>query len=211
VALDAYFRRAIDERRARPRADLIMSLMEAKEGADALSDDEIVSMCNLLLTAGNVTTTDLIGNGVLALLQHPEEWRKLREDPSLIKNAVEEMLRYDPPVTQSGRTPLSDLEIDGVHIAAGQSVTPQLAAANRDPAGRAEPDRFDITREDTHHSSFGGGIHYCLGAPLARLEAQISVGRLVERFPRLRLAGGPVEWKRVPTFRGLARLDVLPG
>jgi len=210
-ALSQYFRDEIARRRAaEPRDDdLIAGLMNVEEGGDRLTDDEIVTMCDLLLAAGNITTTDLIGNGVLALLRYPDELRKLRDDPTLIKNAVEEMLRYDSPVTQSGRMPLTDVEIGRCPVAAGQSVTPQLSAANHDPAAHTEPHRFDITREDTHHHSFGGGAHFCLGAPLARVEAQIAVGTLVRRFPSLRLADEPLEWKSVPSFRGVVRLDVL--
>jgi cytochrome P450 len=118
------------------------------------------------------------------------------------------MLRYDSPVTQSGRTPLQDVEIGGCPIKRGESVTPQLAAANHDPAVYPDPHRFDITREDTHHQSFGGGVHYCLGAPLARLEAQIAVGTLVRRFPNIRLSDEPVEYRKIPSFRGLARFVV---
>ena len=209
LALNAFFQAAIAERRDRPREDLINSLMHVEEGKDQLTDDEIVTMCNLLLTAGNVTTTDLIGNGVHALLRFPGELRKLRDNPSLIKNAVEEMLRFDSPVTQSGRTPMSDIEIGGCPIKRGESVTPQLAAANHDPAVYPEPHTFDITREDTHHHSFGGGVHFCLGAPLARLEAQIAIATLVRRFPNLRLSGESIEYRRIPSFRGLARFPVL--
>ena len=208
-ALSDYFQRTIATRRAEPRDDLISSLIAAEEAGEQLTDDEIVTMCGLLLAAGNVTTTDLIGNGVLALLQHPEELRKLRDNPEMIENAVEEMLRYDSPVQQTGRIPMSDVEFGGQTIPAGQSITPQLSAANRDPAAYPEPNRFDISREDVHHHSFGGGAHYCLGAPLARLEARIGIGTLVRRFTRLRLVDGPLEYRRIPTFRGLVKLDVL--
>jgi cytochrome P450 len=207
--LSDYFQRAIAARRAEPRGDLISSLIAAEEAGDQLTDDEIVTMCSLLLTAGNVTTTDLIGSGVLALLQHPEELRKLRDNPEMIENAVEEMLRYDSPVQQTGRIPMSDVEFGGRTIAARQSITPQLGAANRDPSAYPEPSRFDISREDVHHHSFGGGAHYCLGAPLARLEARIGIGILVRRFTRLRLVDGPLEYRRIPSFRGLVKLDVL--
>jgi cytochrome P450 len=208
AALDVYLRGAIAARREAPRDDLITSLINAEEGGEQLTETEIVTMCALLLAAGNVTTTDLIGNGMYALLRHPEELRKLRDDPSLIKNAVEEVLRYDGPVTQSGRTPLKPIVIGGVEIAPGQSITPTLAAANRDSAVHQEPHRFDITREKTDHHSFGGGVHYCLGAPLARAEAQIAIGTLVRRFPDIRAGDSPVEWRRVPGFRGLSRLPV---
>ena len=196
-AMDGYLRRVIEERRERPRGDLITSLIAAEEGGDKLTDDEIVTMCSLLLAAGNLTTTN------------PGELKKLHDNTSLIKNAVEEMLRFESPVLMSGRTPLEDRKIAGMEVSAGESVTPILAAANRDPAVYPEPDRFDITRESSDHLSFGGGVHYCLGAPLARAEAQIAVGTLVRRFPEMRLAESPLEWRRVPGFRGLKRLPVL--
>jgi cytochrome P450 len=207
--LDAYFRRVIADRRVTPRADLISSMIVAEEDDVRMTDDELVTMCGLLLAAGNVTTTDLIGNGTLALLRNPDELRKVRDDPSLMKNAVEEMLRYDPPVTETGRIPLNDTAIRGCPINSGESLIPVLAAANHDPGVYPDPHRFDVSREDTHHHSFGGGVHFCLGAPLARLEAQIALGALVQRFPRLRLGDGALEYRRIPGFRGLVRLDVL--
>ena len=166
-------------------------------------------MCGLLLAAGNVTTTDLIGNGVWALLRHPDQLRKLRDDPSLIKNAVEEILRFESPVVQTARIPMDDAEIGGCPMRRGESILASLAAANRDPHVYPEPDRFDITREDVHHHSFGGGVHFCLGAPLARLEAQLAIVALVQRFPDLRLTAESLEWLPLPGFRGLARLRVL--
>ncbi|MCH7811536.1 MAG: cytochrome P450 [Chloroflexi bacterium] len=208
-AMEAYLRTTIAERKDARRDDLISSLVAVEEGGETLSTDEVATMCGLLLAAGNVTTTDLIGNGVLALLQHPQELRKLRDDPSLIENAVEEMLRYDSPVTQTGRIATSDVTLDGCPISQGQSIVTSLAAANHDPSVYPEPHTFDITRKDTHHQSFGGGSHYCLGAPVARLEAQIGVDTLVRRFPNLRLADEPLEYRRIPVFRGLVRLPVL--
>jgi cytochrome P450 len=165
-------------------------------------------MCALLLVAGNVTTTDLIGNGVWTLLRHPDQLRRLRDDPSLIANAVEEILRIESPVVQAARIATNDLVIGGCPIRRGESIVTSLAAANRDPDAYPEPDRFDITRPDVHHHSFGGGAHFCLGAPLARLEARLAIGALVKRFPGLRLADEPLEWRAVPAFRGLARLSV---
>jgi len=206
---DAYLERVIAERRARPRDDLISALLAVEEAGDQLDDGEIVTMCVLLLAAGNVTTTDLIGNGVWTLLRHPDQLRKLREDPSLIKNAVEEILRFESPVVQTARIPMDGMQIGGCPIRRGESVLTSLAAANRDPDGCPEPDRFDITRPEVRHHSFGGGAHFCLGAPLARLEAQLAIGALVERFPNLRLADEPLEWRALPAFRGLARLPVL--
>jgi hypothetical protein len=209
TAMDDYLRRASAERRSNPRDDLISALIAVEEAGDQLSNEEIVTMCSLLLAAGNVTTTDLIGNGVLALLRHPDQLAALRADPSLIKNAVEEMLRFDGPVVQTGRIALSDVEIDGCPVGPGASILTSLAAANHDPAVYPDPDRFDVRREDIHHHAFGGGIHYCLGAPLARLEARIAIDTLVRRFPNLRLAGEPLEWRRLPSFRGLIQLPVL--
>jgi cytochrome P450 len=210
--LDAYFRRVIAERRAAPRADLVSSMIDVRDDDGVpMTDEQIGVMCGLLLAAGNVTTTDLIGNGVLALLRHPSELEKLRDDPSLIKNAVEEMLRYDSPVVETARQPMEDATIGGCPVAARHSVVPLLSAANHDPAVYPEPHRFDITRADTHHHSFGGGVHFCLGAPLARLEAQIAIGGLVARFPALRLADEPLEYRKLPGFQGMRRLQVVVG
>ncbi|MFN0095460.1 MAG: cytochrome P450 [Dehalococcoidia bacterium] len=207
--MNAYLRHVIAERRASPREDLISGMVAAEEAGDFLSDDEIVTMISLLLLAGNLTTTDLIGNGVLALLKNPEQLQKLRDDPSLITNAVEEMLRFDPPVTQSGRIVVKDTSVAGCPIPAGSSISPLLLAANHDPAFNPDPHRFDITRAQVSHVSFGGGRRYCLGAPLARLEARIAVLSLVQRIPNLRLAEQKLEYRAIPAFRGLARLDVL--
>lgn len=208
--MNAYLQRAIDERRADRRDDLISAMIDAEEDGQQLSDEEIVTMVGLLLAAGNLTTTDLIGNGMLAFLRHPAEWAKLREDPALIKNAVEEMLRYDPPVTQSGRLTLKEITVAGCPVHAGQSISPILLAANHDPKLNPDPHRFDITREQPQHVSFGGGRRYCLGAPLARLEAQIAVGTIARRFPDIQLAipEEQLEWRTVPGFRGLTKLPV---
>ena len=188
--------------------------MAAEEQGDRLTTDEIVTMCGLLLTAGNLTTTDLIGNGVLALIQHPEQYAALRDaalagDQALIKNAVEEMLRYDSPVVETGRIATEDTEVRGCPVKQGESVLVFTATANRDPDIHPEPNTFDIRREDVQHLSFGAGAHFCIGAPLARLEAQIAIGTLVRRFPSLRLAGGELRYRRNPAFRGLERLDVV--
>lgn len=207
-ALDACFRSEIAARRRTPSDDLIGQLVATEEAGDRLSESEIVTMCNLLLIAGNVTTTDLIGNGVRTLLECPEQHAKLRANPALIDNAVEEMLRFDPPVQTSGRIAPRDCEIDGVPVGKGEGITLLLAAANRDPAVYPDPDRFDIEREDTHHHAFGGGAHLCLGAHLARAEARAAIGALVARFPRLRPAGGALAWKQTPGFRGLSEYRV---
>jgi cytochrome P450 len=206
---DAYLRRVLARRRAEPRDDLLSALIAAEEAGDRLDDDEIVTMCELLLVAGNVTTTDLIGNGVWLLLRHPAELDKLRADPSLIDNAVEEILRFESPVVQSVRIPTADVAMRGCPMRRGESVVVFLAAANRDPEVYPEPDRFDVTRRDVHHQSFGGGVHFCLGAPLARLEARLAIGALLERFPHLRLADESPVWRGLPVFRGPAKLRVL--
>jgi cytochrome P450 len=207
--LDAYLERVIAERRARPGSDLVSALIAVEEAGHQLSDGEIVTMCVLLLAAGNVTTTDLIGNGVWTLLRHPDELRKLRQDPSLIDNAVEEILRFESPVVETARIATEDMAVGGCPIRRGESVLLSLAAANRDADVCSEPDRFDVTRPNVQHYSFGAGVHFCLGAPLARLEARLAIAALLERFPNLRLADEPLEWRAVPAFRGLARLSVL--
>ncbi len=207
--LEAYLGRAIAERRAEPREDLITGLLNAEENGSFFNDNEVVSMIALLLGAGNVTTTDLLGNGMKNLLEHPEQASMLRDDPQLLGNAVEEMLRFEGPVTYSGRITVDEREIAGCPMHAGQSVTVSLGGANYDPRIHKDPHNFDITREDIDHVAFGGGRRYCLGAPLARLEAQIGVQTLLARFPNLRLAEQEYTWKTVPGFRGLERLDVL--
>jgi pimeloyl-[acyl-carrier protein] synthase len=143
-----------------------------------------------------------------ALLSHPDQQAKLREKPELIENTVEEMLRFDPPVTSTGRIAPRDIEIDGIPIRKGESMTLLLAAANRDPSVYPDPDRFDIEREDTHHQSFGGGSHLCLGSHLARIEAQEAIGALVARFGTLRIADRPLVYKQTPGFRGLSEFWV---
>jgi len=211
-ALRDYFARVIADRRTFPRGDLVSALIAAQDESDRLDDAEMIGTCSLLLSAGNVTTTDLIGNGVFALLQHPDQLRLLQQDPSLIANAVEEMLRYDSPVTEAGRIPLEDVAIAGCPISRGATIVPSLAAANHDPAVYPNADRFDITRADTHHHSFGGGPHYCLGAPLARLEAQVAVSALIRRFPGIRLAAGATPVRRfLPGFHGFLSLSVTVG
>src|SRR5262245_29231475 len=209
--LAAYLERTIAARRAHPRDDLISDLIAVAEAGDRLTDDESVIMCELLLVAGNITTTDLIGNGIWLLLRHPRELQKLRDDPALIANAVEEILRVESPVVQTGRIAMGEVEIGGCPVHRGESVLTLLAAANRAPAEYPEPDRFDITRRDVHHRSFGGGAHFCLGAPLARLEGQLAIAAFVERFPRIRLADEPLEWRAFPAFRGLVKLPVVVG
>jgi cytochrome P450 len=207
--LDDYFARAVDERRGRHGTDLISALVSAQESGDRLTLREIVTTCNLLLIAGNLTTTDLIGNGVYALLAHPDQLAKLRAHPELMANAVEEILRYDPPVVQTRRLALEPLEVSGMQVQAPEVVTTSLLAAGHDPARHSDPHAFDIERKDTSHLAFGGGAHFCLGAPLARAEAEIAIRLLFERFPSLHLdPRHPIQHKQVPVFNGLRALWV---
>jgi len=201
-ALVAFFEEEIKQRKGDPGEDLISSMITAREADDQLTEAEIISQCTLLLLAGNLTTTDLIGNAVSALLRHPDQLEKLRARPELMKNAVEEVLRYDSPVTNSGRIANEDIEIDGVKILKGESLAVSLSAANRDPAVYPDPDRFDIEREDTHHQAFGGGRHFCLGAHLARLEAAETLFELMSRFSRLTLSERGHRYSANPSFRG---------
>ena len=204
-----YFAGAIDARRDRRGSDLISLLVAAEEAGDRLSAREIEITCNLLLVAGNLTTTDLIGNGVLALLRHPDQLAYLCAHPERVPHAVEEMLRYDPPVAQVARFALEPLEIGGRAVQAGQTITWSLLAAGHDPALHSDPHRFDIERADTTHLAFGGGAHFCLGAPLARAEAQIAIATLFGRFPSLQIdPEHAVEHKRAPVFNGLEALWV---
>jgi cytochrome P450 len=210
-ALGDYLRAIIAARRRESRDDLISALVAAQEDRDALTDVELVSTAILLLLAGHETTTNLIGNGTLALLTHPDELARLRAEPELLRSAIEEMLRFDSPVQATGRSALEDVEYGGVRIPKGALAIPCIGAANRDPEVFPDPDRFDIARRDNHHLSFGFGAHFCLGAPLARLEGEIAFRALLEAFPRLELAGGPVTHRPNPILRGLQRLDVTGG
>lgn len=208
-ALNDYFATAIAERRLHPTDDLMSRLITAQEDGDSLTDSEMHVMLSLLLVAGNVTTTDLVGNGIHALLSHPDQLQKLRDDPSLIPNAIEEVLRYDPPVLETGRFSNAEQQFSGCPVAAHQTIAPSLASANHDPRRFPDPEKFDVAREEIDHVSFGGGIHYCLGSALARLEGQVAVAALLERFPILRMAPGraPV-YRTMPGFRGLQSLWV---
>ena len=207
-ALAGYFRGLIAERRASPRGDLLSALIAAEEAGDTLSEDELLATCILLLVAGHETTVNLIGNGTLALLRHPDQLRRLRENPGLIGSAVEELLRYDGPVQRTARVPSEDVTIGGRTIGKGEMVMPFIGAADRDPAQFPDPDRLDITRVDNRHIAFGWGIHFCLGAPLARLEGQIAINTLVQRLPKLALATDRPEYRQSLTLRGLKSLPV---
>lgn len=209
LAMGREFQRIVDARRESPRDDLISAMVLAQEHSDRLSNLEIISLCTQLIVAGNVTTTDLIGNGIFALLENPQELARLRAEPALIDNAVEEMLRFDCPITETARIPLHEDRLNGCPVHAGTTFTASLAAANHDPAVFPEPHRFDITRDAGGHLAFGSGIHVCLGAPLARLEARIAIGEILARWPRLRLDPECAPQRRaLPFFRGFTRLPI---
>ena len=206
-----YIRKLVKVRQADPRDDLISALVQAREGGDRLSEDEMLAMIFLLLVAGHETTLNLIGNGMLALLEHPTELDRLRENPDLIKPAVEELLRYDSAVQMSNeRYAREELTIAGVTIAPGETVHAMLGSANRDERHFECPDDLDITREPNRHLAFGQGVHYCVGAPLARLEGQIAINTLLRRFPDLRLAvpSQALRRRRALGLRGLVSLPL---
>ena len=206
--LTAYFHRIVEQRRAAPRDDLISGLIAARDEGEKLSEEELVATCVLLLFAGHETTTNLIGSGLLALLRNPDQLRMLRDDPSLIQGAVEEFLRYDGPVQAAARVVLEEIEVGGVRIGKGERVFPLITAADRDPAHFPEPDSLDITRRENRHLAFGYGIHFCIGAPLARLEAQIALKTLLRRMSNLRLQTDAPPWKETFLLRGLKALPV---
>ena len=207
-ALAEYFRGLIAERRAAPREDMLSALIAAEEAGDKLNEEELLATCILLLVAGHETTVNLIGNGTLALLRHPDQLRKLRESPGLIGTAVEELLRFDGPVQRTARIPSEDITIGGQTIGKGEMVMPFLGAADRDPTQFPDPDRLDISRTDNRHIAFGMGIHFCLGAPLARMEGQIAINTLLARLPKLALATDRPQFRQSLTLRGLQALPV---
>jgi hypothetical protein len=179
-----------------------------QEGRDQLAEAEILEVCSLLFFTAYQTTINLIGNGTLALLRHPMELRKLRENPGHLPSAVEELLRYESPVQRAGRIANTDVEIDGKTIPKGAVVLAMLGAANRDPAQFREPDCLDITRRENRHLAFGFGERYCLGALLARLDGNVAIGTLLRRLPKLRLASDPPAWRNSTEIRGLKELSV---
>jgi cytochrome P450 len=203
-----YLRDLLRERRKHPKDDLISRLIAAEEQGDRLSEDELLGMCVFLLLAGHDTTLSLVGNGMLSLLRYPDQYEKLQRDDALIPTAVEEFLRYESPVQMTFRLAFVDMEIGGKAIQKGQYVCIGLAAANRDPAQFPDPDRLDITRRENKHLAFGGGIHYCPGAPLGLMEGQTAISTLLRRMPNLRLENEEAAWRRMVVFRGLKTLPV---
>ncbi len=207
-SLERYFLATVKERAIERQDDLISKLIHDGIGDETLSTEEIATICLQLIVAGNITSADLIGNGLVALLKNPEQLALLRERPELMSQAVEEMLRYDCPVTEIPRFCYEDIEVEGVEIDKGQTVTLNLAAANHDPAVYECPHQFDIERPSVPHHAFGGGAHLCLGIHLARHEIEITFAKLLEAFPVLKLADKTLARKAVPTFSGFKEVWV---
>ncbi|TMM15563.1 MAG: cytochrome P450 [Actinobacteria bacterium] len=201
-SLRTYFDELVSHRRHAPGADLLSALITAEDHGDRLTHEELLDTAVLLFGAGHETTVNLISGGTLNLLRHPDELARLRADPGLVTTVVEELLRFGPPVQMTARIATTDVELAGQRIARGTEVVALIAAANRDPDVFEDPGRLDVGRRDNRHLSFGGGIHHCLGAPLARIEGQEAIGRLVTRFPDLDLAEPDIEWKPTSTIRG---------
>jgi hypothetical protein len=205
-----YLKHVIEARRKEPRDDLISALVAAQDADDSLDDYEVLATCALILGAGHETTTNLIGNGMWALLRDRAAFQRLGREPGLLPSAVEELLRFDSPVQVTSRVPLEDVEIQGVAIPKGDEVNTLIGSANRDPAQFPEPDRLVLDRPDNRHLSFGHGPHFCLGAPLARLEGEVAFGELARRFPEMRLERDPPPRRAGFVLRGLQSLPVNP-
>lgn len=206
----AYFEDLVAQHRADPGDDLVCSLLAIREQGDGLTEDELLSTCGLLFAAGHETTTNLIGNGLLALLRNPDQLRALHDEPDLILPAVDELTRYDSPVQFLYRVPLEEIELRGQTIAAGSVLMLLLGSGNRDPEVFPDPDRLDVRRRPRHYLSFGTGAHACLGAFLARIETQIALTALLQRFPSPTLVEDePLRWHANPIFHGVERLPVI--
>ena len=207
LVTNAYFDSLFERRRRDPQDDLTTELVRAEEAGDRLTQEELRANVGLLFAAGHETTANLIGNGLLALHRNPEQWQLLRENPGLIPGAIEELLRYDSSVQMTGRAVLEDLELRGVALPKGANLVCFLGAANRDPEVFADPDRLDVTRPKVTPLSFGGGIHFCLGAQLTRIEAQEAFAGLLRRLPEMALPERDrPSWRRSFTLRGLTKL-----
>jgi cytochrome P450 len=203
-----YFRRALADDRSAGDG-LLRALTAAELDGDRLTDDEVIANAIITLVGGLETTTNLIGNGLLALLRHPEQWERVRAEPALVPSAIEELLRFESPIQHTARLAPRPMHLGGRDIAERQAVTAVLAAANRDPARFADPDRLDVARPDNRHLAFGWSTHHCFGAPLARLQGEVAFGALVERMPGVRLAVAEVNWRtNAGAFRGLESLTV---
>jgi cytochrome P450 len=206
--LASYFTELIEKRRADPRDDLLTALIAAEQAGERLTHEELLTTATLLLLAGFETTMNLVGNGMLVLLQHPDELARLRHDPSLDRTAIEELLRFEGPVHITARIATTDVEVGGQLIRKGEQAAVVLAAANRDPVQFPDPNRLDVGRTDNRHLAFAAGPHYCLGAALARIEARAAVATLVRRFPDLQLVTTEPRWRDHFVIRGLKELRV---
>jgi cytochrome P450 len=209
AAMRAYFERLVAEHRANPGDDLICAMIAIEEQGERLTEEELLSTCGLLFAAGHETTTNLIGNGLLALLQHPDQLRLLRDEPQLAPIAVEELTRFDSPIQFLYRVAVAEVQVGEATITPGDIVTLLLGSANRDAEAFPEPDRLDLRRQPRRYLSFGTGPHTCLGAYLARLEGEIALTTLLGRFPGLSLVDEPLSWHPNPIFHGLERLPVV--
>jgi cytochrome P450 len=209
LATSAYFEALFEQRRRDPRDDLITQLVQAEEAGDRLTTEELRANVSLLFAAGHETTVNLIGNGIYSLLRHPDQWQILRSDPALVPNAIEEVLRFESPVQAVARIVSEPLELHGMALAVNEIVVSLVGGANRDPAVFADPEQFDVTRKDLRPLSFGGGIHFCLGAQLARIEAAVVFETILRRLPNLRLADPDhPKWRPSFVLRGLMELPV---
>jgi cytochrome P450 len=208
ISLTAYFRALLPERREHKGDDLVSLLLRVEEEGEVLTGDELLAQCTLLLVAGHETTRNLLGNGMLALLQHPEQFAKLKQNPSLMPLAVREFARYDSPVQFSGRAVTEDFSWHGKEIKKGQTVIFLLASANRDPEKFSHPEKLEISRDEGMPLSFGHGAHYCIGAALAYAEAEIAFTTLLERTPNLRMLDDSPAWRANLSFRGLSNLQL---
>jgi cytochrome P450 len=207
--LTNYFQDAIDKMREHPREGLIHSFMTAEMDGDRLSEEEIIANCVVTMVGGQETTTNLIGNGLLTLMRNPKQLAQLRDDPTLIPSAVEELLRFESPSQHTGRIAREDVEIGGKQIRKGHAVMAIMAAANRDPQRFPQPDQLILDRSDNKHLAFGWSSHFCFGAPLARMEGQIAFETILRRLPKLEIAPGPLTWRTNSGLRGLTALPVI--
>jgi len=206
--LTEFFRKAVEDQRKKPCPGLVHSLVKAELEGDRLTEEEIIANCIITLVGGLETTTNLIGNGMLTLLCHPNEMQRLRSDPPLIVSAVEELLRFESPSQHTARLAPADLELGGKAIRKRQAVIAVMGAGNRDPERFPDPNRLDLARQDNRHLAFGWAAHFCFGAPLARLEGQVAFATLLNRFPNISLESGPIVWRENLGLRGLKALHI---
>jgi len=206
--LTEFFRKAVEEQKQKPCPGLVHSLVRAEVEGDRLTEEEIIANCIITLVGGLETTINLIGNGILTLLRHPEQMQGLRDDPALVVSAVEELLRYESPSQHTARLAPTDVLLGGKSIRKRQAVIAVMGAGNRDPERFADPNRLDLARQDNRHLAFGWAAHFCFGAPLARIEGQIAISTLLRRFSKMSLLPGPLVWRENLGLRGLEALHV---